>query len=147
MSAYASDVQLVQSEEEARRLNLDGKNVVIVDMPPSLKYLEWLLSGKKISRLYACFYQKESRIFSLSPTREHFKWYYAFLYKNGIYDIGRYGADLARLKGWPVQTINFMTKVFFELDFVKMDNGILSIVKQPKKRDLTESKTFRNIRK
>lgn len=35
-----------------------------------------------------------------------------------------------------------MTKVFFDLGFVKIENGVLSVVSGAKKRDLTDSQTY-----
>lgn len=36
-----------------------------------------------------------------------------------------------------------MTKVFFELGFVTIENGVLSVVHGAAKRDLTDSETYR----
>lgn len=52
------------------------------------------------------------------------------------------GAQLARHKGWSEQTINFMSKVFFELDFVKIDNGHLVVNKESPRRDLSEAPSY-----
>ncbi|MGB3890516.1 MAG: single-stranded-DNA-specific exonuclease C-terminal domain-containing protein, partial [Priestia megaterium] len=40
-------------------------------------------------------------------------------------------------------TIDFMAKVFFELEFVTINNGLISLVKNSAKRDLIESATYR----
>ncbi len=132
----------VFSEDDAASCELDQMNVVLVDFPKSRGQLEKLLYGKNVSRIYAHFYLENSELLSSMPTRDHFIWYYAFLRKKGVYDLKRYGKDLARYKGWTFQTIKFMTTVFFELNFVKMNNGVLTIVENPAKRKLTESKTY-----
>ena len=121
---------------------LDQYNVVLFDMPPSKEILWALLSGKRTARIYAHFYKKESDFFSPVPTREHFKWYYAFLLKKNPFDLKKYGNELAKYRGWTKETIVFMTKVFFELDFVTMENGLISINKKASKHDLTDSITY-----
>ena len=40
------------------------------------------------------------------------------------------------------ETINFMSKVFSELDFVTINNGFITLNKQAQKRDLTDSRTY-----
>ncbi|MCU9613985.1 single-stranded-DNA-specific exonuclease RecJ [Caldibacillus lycopersici] len=132
----------IDSDETAKNCHLDGMHVVILDMPPNRHRIECLLTDKSIARIYAHFYQHDTQFFRTIPTRDHFKWFFAFLLKKGVFDINRYGNDLANYRGWSKNTIHFMTKVFFELDFVTINNGIISVVEKAKKRDLTESKTY-----
>ncbi|GAE43909.1 single-stranded-DNA-specific exonuclease RecJ [Mesobacillus boroniphilus JCM 21738] len=51
---------------------------------------------------------------------------------------------MAKHRGWTKETIDFMSQVFFELDFVKINNGFISLEKDVPKRDLTESKTYQH---
>ena len=74
-----SEVILISSDEEASQLDLDHCNVILVDFPPSKNLLVQLLAGKKLARIYTHFYKAQSDFFSTIPTRDHFKWFYAFL--------------------------------------------------------------------
>ena len=56
---------------------------------------------------------------------------------------GKHGGQLAQHKGWSKETIEFMSKVFFELDFVTINNGLISVNPVKVKRDLEESLTYR----
>lgn len=132
----------VLDEEAAVKANIDNKNIVLLDLPPSLNLLEKLLAGKQPARLYAHFYKKDSDFFSTLPTREHFKWFYAFLAKKGVFDLNRHGEDLAKYRGWTKETVDFMSQVFFDLEFVKINNGFISLETNVPKRDLSESKTY-----
>lgn len=132
----------VKSPEEAKTIDLSAKNVVLIDMPPSKEILVDLLKGKKPSRIYPVFYKESSDFFSTFPTREHFKWFYALLYKKGSFDLKRYGEEIARHRGWSKETVLFMSKVFSELDFVTINNGFITLNRQTQKRDLTESVTY-----
>ena len=113
----------ISSMEQAEREILDFYNIVLYDLPSSKEWMVSLLSGKQAARVYAHFYKKESDFFSTMPTREHFKWYYALLLKRNPFDLKRNGDDLAKYRGWTRETVDFMSKVFFELDFVTMNNG------------------------
>jgi single-stranded-DNA-specific exonuclease len=135
-------IHFISNELDARVLDIHEKNVVLLDFPPSKEIVTHLLAGKKPGRIYSHFYKRDSAFFNTMPTREHFKWYYAFLAKKGPFDINRFGDDLAKHRGWSKETIEFMSKVFFELNFATINNGFISLEKIAPKRDLTESQTF-----
>jgi single-stranded-DNA-specific exonuclease len=116
--------------------------VVLVDLPPSKEMLTYLFNGKQPARIYAYFQKENSDFFSTIPTMDHFKWFYAFLLKKGPIDLGRYGDEIAKHRGWSSETVLFMSKVFSELDFVTINNGFITLNKQSKKRDLTDSNTY-----
>ncbi|WHY84845.1 single-stranded-DNA-specific exonuclease RecJ [Neobacillus novalis] len=137
----------VQDIEEAKALNCNQANIVLVDFPPSKEILEVLLKGKQPARVYAYFYKQSSDFFSTIPTRDHFKWFYAFLVKKGPIDLKRYGEDIAKHRGWSQETINFMSKVFSELDFVTINNGFISLKTGAQKRDLSDSRTYQTKQK
>ena len=137
-----SEVLFISSPEVAEKLQLDHCHVVLIDLPPSKEILVRLFSGKKVSRIYAHFYKAESDYFSTIPTRDHFKWYYALLAKKGPFDLKKYGDTLAKHRGWTRETVDFMSQVFFELDFVTMDNGLITLNKNAGNHDLSESKTY-----
>ena len=137
-------LELVPTGEKAEEVELDQSYVVLLDLPPSKEILEKLFAGKNPGRIYVHFYKENSDFFTTMPTREHFKWFYALLAKKGPFDLKRYGGDLAKHKGWTKETVEFMSQVFFELDFVKINNGFISLEKDVPKRDLTESKTYQH---
>lgn len=132
----------VNSEELAKSLDVAEENIILADLPSSLNLLKSLFYGKRPARIYAHFASKKSDFFSTMPTREHFTWYYRFLAKKAPFDIKRYGADLAKYRGWSKETIEFMSRVFYELGFITVENGLISLNKAPAKRDLTSSATY-----
>lgn len=89
-----------------------GEQIVLLDLPPSQKWLEALFVQGIPSRIYAIFLTEEDHYFDTIPTRDHFKWFYGFLAKKGPFDLKRYKEDLAIHKGWSKETIDFMAKVF-----------------------------------
>jgi single-stranded-DNA-specific exonuclease len=135
-------ITYVANEQDARNLDLNERNLVLLDFPPSKEIVNNLLCGKKPGRIYPHFYKKDSAYFNTMPTREHFKWYYAFLAKKAPFDLKRFGDDLAKHRGWSKETIDFMSQVFFELNFATINNGLISLEKIAPKRDLTESNTY-----
>ncbi|MFS0644206.1 single-stranded-DNA-specific exonuclease RecJ [Siminovitchia sp. 179-K 8D1 HS] len=135
-------IVLIENQEQAKQYVMDGKNVVLFDLPPETAVIECLVKGKKPDRIYVHFFHEREHFFHTIPTRDHFKWYYAFLAKRRTFNIHKYGEDLAAHRGWSKETVRFMTKVFLELDFVKIDDGIISLKQAKMKKDLGDSPSF-----
>ncbi|MCV9885254.1 single-stranded-DNA-specific exonuclease RecJ [Metabacillus halosaccharovorans] len=132
----------VQSDEDAKNLDARDKHLLLLDIPSSIELLDGLFSKGKPARIYSVFQQEADHFFSTIPTRDHFKWYYGFLLKQGSFKLREQGELLAKHKGWTKETIEFMSQVFFELEFVTIENGVISTNSTSQKRDLSESKTY-----
>lgn len=122
---------------------LEGRYVVVLDLPDATEDLKRICEKGFPDRIYTVFYQENNHLFSTVPTREHFKWYYSFLHQKAPFSLRQYGEKLCRHKGWSKDTVNFMTQVFFELEFVTIKDGVIFMAEEMKKRDLTESNTYR----
>ncbi|WP_339147017.1 MULTISPECIES: single-stranded-DNA-specific exonuclease RecJ [unclassified Sutcliffiella] len=123
--------------------DITGKFVVILDIPAEKSLLSNLLEKAEPERIYASFYQKENHFFSTIPTREHFKWFYALLSKKGSFDLSKHAEDIAKHRGWSKETVDFISQVFFDLEFVTIDKGFIALNHAAKKRDFEESPTYR----
>jgi single-stranded-DNA-specific exonuclease len=137
------DAILIDAKEHAESVDISNANIVFVDLPPSKDIICQLIKGKKPARIYACFFKKSSDFLSTFPTRDHFKWYYALLLQQGTINLTKYGDVIAKKRGWSKETIFFMSKVFYELEFVTINNGLITLTRQAQKRDLTDSRTYR----
>jgi single-stranded-DNA-specific exonuclease len=136
------NAHLVDSIEKAREFDLSQESIILADLPPSKELLVSLMKGKNPARVYVHFYSEQSDFFSTMPTRDHFKWFYAFLMKKAPFDLKKYGDDLAKHRGWTRETIDFMSEVFLELDFIKQNNGFITLNQVKNKKDLSESITY-----
>ncbi|WP_144463282.1 single-stranded-DNA-specific exonuclease RecJ [Siminovitchia fortis] len=141
-SLDASQVKFISYYEAAKELAIDGKSVVFLDIPPNLSLLENLIEGKAPDRIYAHFSHDQGQFFRTIPTREHFKWYYAFLAKRRTFDVRKYGKELETYRGWSEETVRFMTKVFFELEFVTIKDGMIVLNQVKMKKDLSDSPAY-----
>lgn len=50
---------------------------------------------------------------------------------------------LSKHKGWKKDVIKFMTKVFYELEFVTLENGKVTMLESAGKRDLAEAPSYK----
>ncbi|UTR09271.1 single-stranded-DNA-specific exonuclease RecJ [Evansella sp. LMS18] len=124
--------------------DLTKKNVLLFDLPGSMEDLKELFQKHgKPGRIYAAFIHDKDHFFEMLPTRDHFKWFYAFLIKRKSFNLQENAESLSAHKGWPVTAVHFICKVFFELGFVTINNGVVELKDNPEKKDLTESASYR----
>lgn len=131
-----------QKEDKTSFVAIDEVDTfVLADIPQSIKQLrevcESIRHGK---RFYLIFDHQEDHFLSTSPNREDFKWYYALLQKQEPFDLKVMGSKLAKHKGWSLESIQFMTEVFLELQFAKLVDGKIYLHDQPVRKDLDTSK-------
>ncbi|MGG3573750.1 single-stranded-DNA-specific exonuclease RecJ [Bacillus gobiensis] len=136
------DTILIREKEDASLLGGQAFHIALIDMPPSLELFESVIATMNIERMYAIFHHSNDLFFTTFPTREHFKYYYALLLKRSTFDLTKHGPELAKHKGWTSESVEFMSQVFFDLGFVTIKNGLITIVNGVKKRDLTDSATY-----
>lgn len=118
-------------------------NFVLLDIPSDVSFLEKIVREKKPDRIYAHFHVPESKYFDSLPGRDQFGWYYSFLKSRGQFDIVANGEKLTKHKGWGNDTVKFMSQVFYELQFITIENGLISFVETNKKRELTEAPIYK----
>ncbi|TDL34439.1 single-stranded-DNA-specific exonuclease RecJ [Jeotgalibacillus sp. S-D1] len=138
----AESIMVIENEEQASEYSIDQKQIVLLDLPSNEEILLNLIKNGKPVRVYAHFYQDDPQFFNAMPSRDHFAWYYGFLKKRQEFDLSKNGDALANHKGWSRDTINFMSKVFFELDFVTIKDGMITVNKSVEKRDLSHSPAY-----
>ncbi|WP_163101824.1 single-stranded-DNA-specific exonuclease RecJ [Peribacillus alkalitolerans] len=144
LNSYQAETVVFLDKISQKNFTLSGKNIVLIDLPTNLNQLNTLFKCGTPERVYAHFHQDQQHFFSTMPTRDHFKWMYALVKKKGTFEVNRYSDDIARHKGWSRDTVDFIVKVFFELDFVTIENGFISIKEQAAKRDFHESASFKD---
>lgn len=124
--------------------NVEQSNyIVLLDLPQNVQMLENVLQKTAPSRIYAHFYMPDSQYFNGLPTREQFSWYYKFLKNRPAFPLNMHLAELAKHTGWPLDALKFMTQVFFELDFVKMESGLTTVNVNAPKKALTEAPSYK----
>lgn len=134
------DVEVVLFNERPQDQQVD--HLVLLDIPEKQEQLQSLLVDYNPGRIYAHFFAPESRYFEGIPNRQDFGWYFTFLKKRGSFNLRSDAAQLAKHKGWKIDSITFMSKVFFELGFVKIDDGVIIVEPTAGKRDLSEALAY-----
>ena len=139
-SSTSSVIHYIEDESVPTELN---DYLVLLDLPKKVSILEKIIETSSPSRIYAIFYTPESKFFNGMPTREHFSWFYSFLKKRPNFNLQVHMEQLSKHIGLNMEVIKFMTRVFFELGFVKIEQGLTTINTNAPKRALTESVAYK----
>ncbi|RYL93904.1 single-stranded-DNA-specific exonuclease RecJ [Sporolactobacillus sp. THM7-4] len=137
----------IQTVRYRQGLVIDKPCLVLLDLPDREEQLSELLrNSPAVHRIYAVFYHPRDHYFSSFPTRNHFKWYYALILQKQSFKLSAMVKQVAGYKGWSSSSIYFMTQVFFDLDFVKIEEDILTVNQKPTKAPLTSSATYQRAK-
>ncbi|GEN51958.1 single-stranded-DNA-specific exonuclease RecJ [Halobacillus faecis] len=135
------DVPVLQAEEVEHGESYDG--LLIIDLPKRMSDMTDLLSKLETRKVFVCYHIQESTFLKTWPSRDHFKWFYGMLLKRGRFNLHEEADLLANRKGWDKSMVEFISEVFFELDFVKIKDGIITAESEPSQKDLRESSLYR----
>lgn len=116
----------------------------IYDLPPDLNTLAMIVKAAKPNNIHTLFYIKDSVYLTTFPSRDDFKWFYGFVLKRGELDLNKELDPLLDLKNWTKEHVTFIVNVFLELEFIKMDKGIVQLHPNPIKKELQESMLYQN---
>ncbi|WP_100011923.1 single-stranded-DNA-specific exonuclease RecJ [Lentibacillus sediminis] len=117
-------------------------SLYILELPENPGDLIRIIQAAKPVNIHACYYVEDSVYLKAFPTRADFKWFYALVAKKRQLDLKSALPWIMQTKGWDKERIVFMAKVFFELGFVKIDNGVIENIAKPLKKDLADAVVY-----
>ncbi|MGJ9457073.1 single-stranded-DNA-specific exonuclease RecJ [Oceanobacillus sp. CF4.6] len=124
---------------------LDEKNsLYLYDLPVKLESLKRIIQHVKPVNIYVFFHLEDSAYLSAFPSREEFVWFYALCRQRKVMDMKQELTKIMNHKGWSKDKVIFISNVFFELGFVKIENGIIEVQSDPIKKDLQDSKLYQD---
>ncbi|SDO98597.1 single-stranded-DNA-specific exonuclease RecJ [Halobacillus aidingensis] len=134
------DVPVIQADTLDHGESFDG--LLLIDLPERMSDMTELLSKLETRKVFACYHIQESTFLKTWPSRDHFKWFYGMLLKRGRFNLHEEADLLANRKGWDKSMVEFISEVFFELDFVRIKDGIITAESEPSQKDLRESSLY-----
>ncbi|MBS7344449.1 MAG: single-stranded-DNA-specific exonuclease C-terminal domain-containing protein, partial [Caryophanon sp.] len=144
VSYYGSLIQKpIYVVDEARDHILPNGYIVLLDLPQNVQKLQALLLEKKPARIYAHFFVQDSEYFNGMPTREQFAWFFKLLKQHPNLNWREHFPKISTQFGIPQEILKFMTKVFFELKFVRINKGLISVEPTPQKSALTDAPAYK----
>ncbi|WP_106497045.1 single-stranded-DNA-specific exonuclease RecJ [Lentibacillus sp. Marseille-P4043] len=118
------------------------ESLFLFDLPPELDHLQTIIKKTNPSCIHVCFYVEDSTYMQVFPSRNDFKWLYAQIRTRKVIDLKQEINMLMSARGWTKDRILFMSNVFFELGFVKIENGVMQLNPNLDKHDLQDSELY-----
>ena len=97
---------------------------------------------KNLYKIYLFLKSDSDRMFQNIPSREKFTMVYGFLHQNSPFDYDKNHKTLASKLGLTKDLLDFIIHVFFDLSFVTIDNGFITLEKTVTKKPLDESQIY-----
>ncbi|MBP2077472.1 single-stranded-DNA-specific exonuclease RecJ [Oceanobacillus polygoni] len=135
------DVEQITYDTDVQTLD-NKQTLYIYELPTNLNQLKAIINQTKPVNIYACYHIEDSAYLSAFPSREEFIWFYALVRKRRVLDLKTELQTIMNHKGWSKDRIIFISSVFFELGFVKIEDGVIEVETNPMKKDLTDSKLY-----
>jgi single-stranded-DNA-specific exonuclease len=120
----------------------DMDALYINELPDDLDQLKQMIQLAQPKNIHVCYSVDHSLYMRAFPKREEFVWLYSLVRKQQMIDLNKHLEAIQKMKDWSKDHILFMSEVFSELGFVKIDNGVMTANPNPEKRNLQESSTY-----
>ncbi|WP_036097340.1 single-stranded-DNA-specific exonuclease RecJ [Listeria floridensis] len=127
-------------------LNADSKNaseLVFVDLPHEISQVEQVVRKLNPEKIFFHFGVKESSRMERIPDRAAFANLYALIKKFQPFSVERYRGAMAQKFGWNQEVVDFMSGVFFELDFVKIEDDVIWLAENTEKKKLEDAESYK----
>lgn len=138
----SSKAYLIQTRKDAKQFVMGNSLLVLVDCPPSLTILSLLIANNEPENILYSFYNTTNDYLEGMPSRQHFAEAYKFILSHQNIDVKNQLGILAKTLRMKENRVIFILQVFFEVGFVKIENGLLNPVETKEKKDLKEAITY-----
>ncbi|MEG0732784.1 MAG: single-stranded-DNA-specific exonuclease RecJ [Vagococcus sp.] len=135
-------------------VNLDQMNqinqheeVVIVDCPYDLEVARELFKQLKVARVYFEVKVSQEHYLTGLPTREQFGRLFKLIASQDSFDIRYKLMDISNYLKIEKKLLIFMIRVFFDLGFVTIDDGLMTKVQNPTNKALQESQIYQSYQR
>ncbi|KRL03226.1 single-stranded-DNA-specific exonuclease [Liquorilactobacillus capillatus DSM 19910] len=122
--------------------NLKTENLIFVDCPPSLEVFVAVLRKVPVALATLILYPYHPVYADGMPTRSDFAKTYRFVMTHPKIDIRNKLPQLAEYLAVKKELLIFMLQVFFEVGFVRMDNGLMTGCSSNQVVDLKEAPSY-----
>ncbi|WP_412990151.1 single-stranded-DNA-specific exonuclease RecJ [Pediococcus siamensis] len=136
------DMQIaIVDNDDQQNMSLSG-NLTLVDCPDSLeKFSQWL-TNQNPDAVTVYFYQRNNAYLDGMPTREQSSKVFKFFVNHPVIDLNKQLQDVSKHLHMQQSILVFLIQVFFELGFVKIESGRVSLVSDPKPQKLSAAPAY-----
>lgn len=133
---------LISGQKEAEQFAMKTSKLVLVDCPDSLNLLSELLESSEPSNIYVSFFNRESAYLDGMPSRIQFSQVFKYIATHMDIDVRHKTKILSEHLKLKEKMLIFIINVFFDANFVTIQDGIMNIVPNAEKKELTDTKVY-----
>lgn len=119
------------------------KDLIFADMPDDVALLEALVTNTSADRIYLHVEAKNGNAIASMPSRQHFAQLYAVLKKHQPFPLAQNMSRLCKQFSWTDDQVDFMSRVFFDLNFATIEDGVIRLNEIGEKRNLEDSAVYK----
>ncbi|EHI75127.1 single-stranded-DNA-specific exonuclease RecJ [Streptococcus criceti] len=134
---------LQQVEEGTNKVQSPA--VILLEIPDNPSQLKEAFKGQEFQTIYFKNQIKQAYYLTGYGTREQFAKLYKTIYQFPEFDVRHKLKDLAAYLNIPNLLLIKMIQIFEELDFVSVDNGIMTVNKTASKKEISDSQIYQNL--
>ncbi|MCS5431245.1 single-stranded-DNA-specific exonuclease C-terminal domain-containing protein, partial [Staphylococcus aureus] len=117
---------------------------VFRDLPTSINDLKTTLKTVDISQIYLVLNHDRSIYFEGMPKMETFKQCFKALATKKETNLANEGVQLCKFLNIQPNMLKFILKVFLDLEFIQVEDGIIKLKDVSTKRDIASSKYYQS---
>lgn len=125
---------------------VQAKDLYLIDCPNDLRDLQSSLSSVDAQKIHLVFYPRKDVSKVGMPDRSQFGDLYRFVLSHHELNLSQDGDQIAKHLGLPKELVIFMLQVFFEVGFVKIENGLVTGVPGTQHVNLKETSSYHSRR-
>lgn len=130
------------------KVTLQSHTLVVVDTPQNIDQLAQILEDNSdLDQVKLYLFSTEKVHQGSLPTRQNFVQLYKALQQLGSLDLQKFANQLAQKLNVSGNQLIFMIKVFLELRFVTIKNGLLKIVPDAHAGQLDQTQTYQKMKR
>lgn len=130
------------SHLELQAGNQKYQQVVFVDCPQEAPVLKEIVNLLQVARIYLICSANDDAYLDGLGTREQYAKLFKFVRQQKQVDVRYKLPEVAKFLRIPEKLLIFMIQVFFDLEFVTIDDGVLKQKEDAAKRELSESNVY-----
>lgn len=140
ISVY-DNVQLITYESELDSI-VETELLTIYDLPPDLETLQKIVAKTNPQSVHVAYQVEHDAFLQAIPDRKHFKQVYQYIASFPEVDLRKHYPTMIKQLRLPKEQLSFILRVFYDLNFIFVDDNVVTLNKEPEKRALDTSKTY-----
>lgn len=118
-------------------------NIILVDCPDNIHQFVNLMKNLRTNQLMLYLYRKHPAFRYGMPNRLQYIKLFKFVCQHRNVDVRHQSKLLAVYLRIPYNLLIFMIKVFYELHFISLKDGIMNVIKHPEKRSIQSAPIYK----